>query len=123
MTATKRQHTGVTQCAWPTHAASNRRRPPPAFYGVPPAPGGSDLERETSTHQAAVSVSPQNIRSGMQVYDYDGVYVGRVTDVRATSLRVRRHWRADLRVPLDQVLAVLDQHVVLTVPRQQAHVA
>jgi hypothetical protein len=55
----------------------------------------------------------------MQVYDYNGVYVGRVTDVLDTSLHVRLRGRVYLRVPLEQVLAVLDQRVVLTVPGGQ----
>jgi sporulation protein YlmC with PRC-barrel domain len=55
----------------------------------------------------------------MHVYDYDGKYVGRVTDVLDTSLHVRLRRHIDLRVPLEQILAVLDQQVVLTVPGGQ----
>jgi hypothetical protein len=60
-------------------------------------------------------VNPQNIRRGMQVYDYDGTYVGFVTGVLEKALLLRAGWRAELEVPLEHVLAVLDQRVLLTV--------
>lgn len=93
---------------------SSNGRPPPAFYGVPPAPGNADPS------QAVISVNGDSIRIGMDVYDYDGAYVGPVKDVLDTSLRITRRWRSDMHVPLEQILAVLDRRVVLTVPRAQA---
>ena len=68
-------------------------------------------------------MSRESIRPGMQVYDHEGVHVGRVKDVHEAGFLVGRRWRGDLRVPLEQVLAVLDQRVVLTVPRDQAGTA
>ena len=94
---------------------STRRRPPPAFYGVPAASDEFDSDSSTFGPGAPVLVNPRNIRPGMQVYDYDGVYVGFVTDVLDTALLLRRGWRAELEVPLEHVLAVFDQRVVLTV--------
>jgi sporulation protein YlmC with PRC-barrel domain len=55
----------------------------------------------------------------MNVYDYDGEHVGRVKDVLDTAVQVGRRWRGDVQVPLEQILAVLDESVVLTVPRAQ----
>jgi hypothetical protein len=68
-------------------------------------------------------VSAENIRPGMDIYDYDGAHVGRVKDVHEVAFVVRRRWRGDLSVPLEQVLAVLDGRVVLTIPRGQAGTA
>jgi hypothetical protein len=62
------------------------------------------------------SVSAENIRPGMAVYDYDGVHLGRVKDAHEVAMVVRRRWRGDLSVPLEQVLTVLDGRVVLTIP-------
>jgi hypothetical protein len=70
-----------------------------------------------------ISVSRESIRPGMDVYDHDGAHVGWVKDVHDTEFLVGRRWRRDVRVPLDQVLAVLDQRVVLTVPRARAGTA
>jgi hypothetical protein len=98
---------------------SSRMRPPPAFYGVPAASDEFDSDLSRFAPGVPVLVSPQNIRLGMEVYDYDGMYVGFVTDVLDTTLRVRRRWRAELEFPLEQVLAVLDQRVVLTVSLRQ----
>ena len=68
-------------------------------------------------------VSRESIRPGMDVYDHDGVHLGWVKDVHHAEFLVGRRWHRDVRVPLDQVLAVLDQRVVLTVPRARAGTA
>lgn len=68
-------------------------------------------------------MSRESLRPRMEVYDYEGVHVGWVKDVQDTEFLVGRCRRGDLRVPLDQVLAVLDQRVVLTVPRARAGTA
>jgi hypothetical protein len=52
----------------------------------------------------------------MDVYDYDGVRVGWVKDVLETTFAVGRQFRSDLNISMEQVLAVLDQRVLLTVP-------
>jgi hypothetical protein len=102
---------------------STSRRPPPAFYGVPPACGASNASNQVPACRELISVSRESIRLGMEVYDYDGVHVGWVKDVVDATFLVGRRWRGDLRVPLEQVLAVLDQGVVLTVPRAQVGMA
>ena len=94
---------------------SARRRPAPALYGVPAASDEFDSGASTFGPGAPVLVNPQHIRLGMQVYDYDGMYIGFVTDVLENALLLRHGWRAELEVPLEHVLAVLDQRVVLTV--------
>jgi hypothetical protein len=85
----------------------SRRRSPPAFYGVPDATGDP----------APVLVSAESIRPRMHVYDFDGTHVGQVKEVLDGMLLVGRRWQADVRVPLEQVLAVIDQRVLLTVSR------
>jgi sporulation protein YlmC with PRC-barrel domain len=65
-------------------------------------------------------VNPRHIRRGMQVYDANGRYVGFVTDVLETALLVRSRWRHEREIPLERVLAVLDQRVVLGRERQAA---
>ena len=92
--------------------ATSNGRPPPATHRVPPARGASDPPA-----QALISVTGESIRTGMDVYDYHGVHVGRVKDVLDTSFQVARRWRRDIHVPLEQVLAVVDKRVILTVPR------
>ena len=67
--------------------------------------------RET---RAAVPVARDSIATKMDVYAYNGQFVGRVKDVSDTELLVGRHWHADTRVPLDQVFAVMNARVILT---------
>jgi sporulation protein YlmC with PRC-barrel domain len=50
----------------------------------------------------------------MEVYDHDGVHLGRVKEVREVDFWVDRRWRSDIRVPIERVLAVMDRSVYLT---------
>jgi hypothetical protein len=68
----------------------------------------------------AAPVTADSIRTGMDVYDYDGGHVGSVKEVFDTTFLVGRRWRRDIQLPLKQILVVLDRRLVLTVPRQQA---
>jgi hypothetical protein len=50
----------------------------------------------------------------MQVYDYNGTNLGQIKEVREVDFSVDRAWRADILVPIQRVLAVMDQDVFLT---------
>ena len=67
-----------------------------------------------SVSNGAVSVSRDSIDLRMDVYGSDGEHVGRVKDLGDAEFLVGRRWRADTRVPLDRVLAVIDRRVILT---------
>ena len=67
-----------------------------------------------------ISVISDSIRRKMDVNDYGGEYVGHVKEVCHAGFVVHRPWRADIRVPLHQVLAVVDQRVILAVSGEQA---
>ena len=56
----------------------------------------------------------------MEVYDFDGARLGQVKEARDADFSVSRAWRADRRVPLDRVLAVMDRRVMLTLRGHQA---
>ena len=68
----------------------------------------------SSVARGAVSVSRDSIDLRMDVYGSDGEHVGRVKDRGDAEFLVGRRWRADTRVPLDRVLAVIDRRVILT---------
>jgi hypothetical protein len=61
-----------------------------------------------------ILVRRESMRLGMDVYDYDGLFIGYVQELGEADFLVRRRWRRDIRVLLEQVLAVLDRSVVLT---------
>jgi hypothetical protein len=100
--------------------APSAGRPPPAAYGVPQLSPPPDVKTLRATDRGVISVINDSIRRNMDVNDYDGEYVGRVKEVYHADFVVRRPWRADIRVPLHQVLAVIDQRVVLAVSGEQA---
>jgi hypothetical protein len=50
----------------------------------------------------------------MHVYDHRGVHLGQVKDVQEVDFSVDRRWRSDMRLPIQRVLAVMDQDVFLT---------
>ena len=90
------------------HLAPSAGHPPSALVGV------RTLSRAASTGRGATSVRRDSIRPDMDVYDHDGERVGRVKLVCDEEFVVDRRWRADIRVPLERVLAVFDRRVFLT---------
>lgn len=64
------------------------------------------------TQQEATPVDPASLRPGMDVYD-GGVWVGRVKSVDAATFLLNRPWRRNVRVSLEQVIAVTDKRVLL----------
>jgi hypothetical protein len=96
------------------HLAPSAGQPPPAFFGVPTLSKASGLAAFASTGRGAISVRPDSIRPDMDVFDHDGERIGRVKLVCDEEFVVDRRWRADIRVPLERVLAVFDRRVFLT---------
>jgi hypothetical protein len=90
------------------HLAPSAGHSPSALVGV------RTLSRAASTGRGATSVRRDSIRPDMDVYDHDGERVGRVKLVCDEEFVVDRRWRADIRVPLERVLAVFDRRVFLT---------
>ena len=96
------------------HLAPSAGQPPSAFVGVPTLSRASGVAALASTGRGAISVRRDSIRPDMDVYDHDGERVGRVKLVCDEEFVVDRRWRADIRVPLERVLAVFDRRVFLT---------
>ena len=90
------------------HLAPSAGHSPAALVGV------RTLSRAASTGRGATSVRRDSIRPDMDVYDHDGERVGRVKLVCDEEFVVDRRWRADIRAPLERVLAVFDRRVFLT---------
>ena len=59
-------------------------------------------------------VSGSSLRPGMEVYRADGEAVGRVTAVGEDDFLLKRRWLGHVQVPLDRVLAVIADRVLLT---------
>jgi hypothetical protein len=70
-------------------------------------------EKPAARARRVVPVKPESIRSRMQVYDHEGMHLGQVKEVRDVDFTVDRPWRADIRLPIKRVLAVMDQRVFL----------
>ncbi|MCC7369889.1 MAG: DUF2171 domain-containing protein [Chloroflexi bacterium] len=70
-----------------------------------------------------MSVDPNQVRIGMEVYGTDGELVGTVKTVSQTDFILNRPWARDLVVPIEAIQAVIDDmarptahsHVVLTI--------
>jgi len=73
----------------------------------------SGSEKRAAPARRVVPVKPESIRSRMQVYDHEGMHLGQVKEVREVDFSVDRPWRADIRMPIQRVLAVMDQRVFL----------
>jgi hypothetical protein len=52
----------------------------------------------------------------MRVYDHRGVYLGQVKNVHEVEFSIDRPWRANIRLPIERVLAVIDRDVFLGAP-------
>ena len=126
MAATRQEHTtdqtsGRTVAPPDTSAVGEQFAP---STGVTPAPTrfrtrsapipASGCGPQAVRGRAVVPVTAASIRSNMEVYDHEGVRIGRVREVREVDFRVDRRWRADIRVPIERVLAVMDRSVYLT---------
>ena len=111
MTARERQPARAVPAEW-QHIVpiATVQRP-----NVPPltVPATGPVTRSSVT-RGAISVSRDSIDLRMDVYGYDGEHVGRVKELGDAEFLVGRRWRADTRVPLDRVLAVIDRRVILT---------
>ena len=120
MTARERQPARAVPAEW-QHIVpiATVQRP-----NVPPltVPATGAVTRSSVT-RGAISVSRDSIDLRMDVYGSDGEHVGRVKDLGDAEFLVGRRWRADTRVPLDRVLAVIDQRVILTVSDHASHAA
>lgn len=70
-----------------------------------------------------MSVDPDQVRVGMEVYGTDGELVGTVKYIYRTEFLLNRPWARDLIVPIEAVQAIIDDvathavhpHVVLTI--------
>jgi hypothetical protein len=113
MTASERQPTRVAPSEWQhiLPIVTAQRRDSDASRSAQPA---AALVVPVSVYHGAVSVSRDSIDAHMDVYGYDGAHVGRVKEVGHSEFLVRRRWRADARMPLNRVLAVIDGRVILT---------
>jgi hypothetical protein len=112
MTAKEQEPTRVVRSEW-EHivpiAVAQDTTSEPVSRGLPPE---SVAEAQLDTR--AVPVNSGSIATRMEVYAYDGAFVGRVKEVGVSDLVVGRRWRTDTRVPLDRVFAVLNERVILT---------
>jgi hypothetical protein len=59
-------------------------------------------------------VSRSSLRPGMDVYRLHGARLGRVKAVGEAELLIKRDWLGEVRVPLERVLAVVAERVVVT---------
>src|SRR5688500_6926389 len=80
-----------------------------------------ERSRSDSTSAAIDTVSRSNIRAGMAVLSRDAEYVGRVYEVRDVDLEIDRPLQRNVYVPLTDILAVVDEHLVLTVTQDEAY--
>jgi hypothetical protein len=80
-----------------------RSSPGPAFDEVPPAPGTPILVRS------------EHLKTTMGVCDFGGRYIGDIAAVREDKFSVRTNGTGEMWGPLEQVLAVFDDRVLLTV--------
>jgi hypothetical protein len=60
------------------------------------------------------SVSASSMRPGMDVRSFGGEHLGRVKAVDDIELIVERPWLPDARVPLERVLTVARDNLILT---------
>ena len=120
MTARERQPARAVPAEWqhivPIATAQRPNVPPLTVRATGPV-------TRSSVTGGAVSVSRDSIDLRMDVYGYDGEHVGRVKKLGDAEFLVGRRWRADTRVPLDRVLAVIDRRVILTVSDHTSHAA
>jgi hypothetical protein len=55
-----------------------------------------------------MSVDPQQIKVGMEVFGDDGELVGTVKSVSGSTFELNRPWARDLVVPVEAVRAIID---------------
>jgi hypothetical protein len=73
---------------------------------------------ERQVENAITQVSASTIRPGMHVWSFGGEPLGRVTAVDNDELVVKRPWLSDVRVPLQRVLTVGQDSLILTQLRE-----
>jgi hypothetical protein len=76
------------------------------------------LSGERHVESGITRVSASSIRPGMDVSSFGGDLLGRVKAVEANHLVVKRPWLSDARVPLERVLTVGRDSLILTRLRQ-----
>jgi hypothetical protein len=69
------------------------------------------LERAPISQREVVPVQAASIQPRMRVYDTRGGFLGSVKEVGDADFLVGRRWRAELRLPITRVVAVMGQAV------------